>query len=306
MKSLTYLTLALFLTSGPVLASSNRENDDLLYVDRVFGLSHGCFTTVTSTLAPALTAYASGCSCEEREQFLQPLAWYRPTPDELTFLSSLGFEKRHLGAALRFRKFINGDNAPLIQKMLKGTTWRESLELMPATLGLSPDILEEAALIPAFTERLAFLENAPREDAWVYGMLGADCMIDDVLEKQIKARLEKDADYVSALLIRNLMEGSAHTRMRLTGFLLHCVYAHNTTPRYQLLGYGEDAHVVRTLHMKKSIPNFGIFVFDLDRTTLDPGQKKFSTRVSCPNATEPMPIWTYTPSSYLKPIMSGA
>ena len=296
MKFLTYLAVFLLLTNGPIFASSGEEQE-LLLISSVLRLQYPHELYIPRSLAPALQTYASACSPDEREQFVDPLVWYCPTPDELTFLSSLGFRNEHLGAILRFRKFITADNASLYQRVLAHTTWQESQNVMPAALGLSPEALEEAALIPAYKDRLAFLQNAPREDAWVYGMLGSDRAVDSVLEQHVKKRIEASPEYVSALFIRNLNEGSDITRMRLTGLLSQVTNLFDNTQRFQRLDYKTDSNVVRILEKRKCIPPFGLFLVRFE------DENAFGHRRLSPSPGDSMPAWTYTPSAYLAPLM---
>ena len=297
MRFLFIITL-LGLVSPSLMASSGVLSDEDSLTN-VAGILEGCYRPcfVPTSLVPVLAAFVAPANTMQEYQFEDPLKWYQPTPDELTFLSSLNFQPEHLGAALRFRKFITPENAGLFQKVLGDSTWKESQNLMAAALGLSAEVLEEAALISAYQDRCDFLIDTPREDAWVYGMLGSDPYIDTLLQGHIKKRIEASPEYVSALFIRNLKEGSDLTRMRLTGFLLQVVDALKNQQRFQKLGYQTDSNVVRVLEKRKSMPPFGCFFAKYDMSGYP------LVKLIHPNKGAPMPAWTYTPSPFLEPIM---
>lgn len=195
------------------------------------------------------------------------------------------------------RAHLNHHNAGLYQSILKGCDSQGAQRVLPAAMGLTRPQLIEAAKIQDAEDRFNFLTFAPRADAWVYGMLGADPAIDDaIIDHAIRMRIEENPDRMSAFFIRNLKEGADLTRQRITGFLLEASFL---TIRAEHLGYGSASNVMHALKKKHMQRPFGR---SPEKFPFSEASGRITFVESVPNCFDTVPKWTYTPSSYLNPL----
>ncbi|MBA4117718.1 MAG: hypothetical protein C0514_02330 [Candidatus Puniceispirillum sp.] len=314
MKSIFYATSLVlsFLTIAPHIQASNSPLDALdveegtktvrpVGLDVALNVGYGNEINIPSTLVQSLNDFVTSCAGKsEMNQFHSPFMWYRPTPEELTRISDLGFASCHLGAALRMRAHLSCENAPLIQRVLRDSSYAKAQFLLPAAMGLSHTQLEEAANIEDVQERLDFLIQAPRPDTWVYGMLGADPLLDHLaIETSIRTRIANNPDLISSFFVRNLKEGTDLTRQRITGFLLQVTgNVSEGKTRAEHLGYSKVSNVVHALQKKKLKRPFGLF---REAFPFTDGSAGTDLKNHTPDYLDIMPQWTYTPSTYLKP-----
>ncbi|MCA0370081.1 MAG: hypothetical protein LCH26_03150 [Proteobacteria bacterium] len=320
MRTITSFTLATLIACSSVHASNplKRKIDELTSSDSdsdsdcetvrpvsvlvALGQEEGGVPYIPEDLVPHLKAFVSPCNPDtELGQFIEPLRWYRPTPEELTSITAMGFEPRHLGAALRMRAHLTTEKTPLLQGVLKDSSIPQSQRLLPAALGLSNGQLRAAAKIADVEERFKFLTNAPREDAWIFGMLGTDPILDNLaINANMRARVLINPDKMSSFFIRNLREGTNITRMRFTGFLSELTgLITDRLSRANRLGFEDNSHVMETVKKKGLQRPFGISLKDFvmhDGTNIS----RFVTAE--PDYLDEMPVWTYKPSTYLAPI----
>ncbi|MBA4117713.1 MAG: hypothetical protein C0514_02305 [Candidatus Puniceispirillum sp.] len=292
------LTLCTLLAHIPLYASSGV----LDVVEPTSSKPTRSMPAVLSTLPEtmqALHTIKSMCKPEERLQFTASSKWYSPTAANVHTVLSHDFSPSHLGAALRFCASITTENAPFLKAVLKGATWQMSLDLLPASLGLSHEVLQGAAGIEDLSARLTFLKQSPRPDTWVLGMLGSDPLIDSaVLEHHVRERILMNPIGMSAFFVKSLKHGDTLTRMRLTSFLLHTdplsVGAHlsDKKARFEKIGFRQNSRLARTLDAKKVLPPFG---FLLDRSP-DGNVTRITTRY--PDFWAPLPAWTHSPSQH--------
>lgn len=293
MKHIKALALCATLAHIPLYASSGVHD----VVEPASSRATTSAPTI-SWMAP-VQIMKSSCKPEERLQFTASSKWYSPTAANVHTVLSHDFSSSHLGAALRFHASITNENAPFLKAVLEGATWQMSLDLLPASLGLSHEILQEAAGIEDLSARLTFLKQSPRPDAWVLGMLGSDPLIDSaVLEHHVRERILMNPIGMSAFFVKSLKHGDTLTRMRLTSFLLHTdplgvdEYLSDKKARFEKIGFRQKSRLARTLDAKKVLPPFG---FLLDRSR-DGNITRITTRY--PDFWAPLPAWTYTPSQH--------
>ncbi|MBA4117715.1 MAG: hypothetical protein C0514_02315 [Candidatus Puniceispirillum sp.] len=322
MRTLASLTLAILFSCSSLYASNahKRKIDELIGSDSdsdsdsdsetfmpisahvALGQEEGGEPYIPEDLVPHLKTFVSPCDPEkEMDQFIEPLAWYRPTPEELTSITTMGFEPRHLGAALRMRAHLTLENTPLLKGVLKDSDIPQSQRLLPAAMGLSNGQLRAAAKIENIEERLNFLINAQREDAWIFGMLGADPILDNLaINANMRARVLINPDKMSSFFIRNLKEGTNITRMRFTGFLSELTgLITDKLSRANRLGFEDNSHVMETVK-KKGLPRpFSAIFWEM---RLNDGKVMPRITIKKPDYLDPMPLWTYKPSTYLDPI----
>ena len=316
MRTITSFTLAALIACSSVHASNalKRKADELSDSDSdsetvvpisahvALGQEGRGEPYIPEDLVPHLKAFVAPCNPDtELSQFIEPLMWYRPTPEEMTSISAMGFEPRHLGAALRMRAHLTTENTPLLKAVLKDSNIPQSQRLLPAALGLSNGQLRAAAKIANIEERLTFLINAPRDDAWIFGMLGADPILDNLaINANMRARVLINPDKMSAFFIRNLREGTNVTRMRFTGFLSELTgLITDKLSRANRLGFEDNSHVMETVK-KKGLPRpFGTIFWEM---RLNDGKVMPRVTIKKPDYLDEMPVWTYKPSTYLAPI----
>ena len=147
--------------------------------------------------------------------------------------------------------------ASSVKEPLEDTT----LALMAASKGVDPNVLSAAEALP-LDERLTFLQKAPRDESWIYEVLGLDKDLDThLLTHQMRRLLGQDRTRAESYLLQMVLSADTDTKKRVATFLWTQTQnpVLGTCPRYKDLGIIDSSHLMRQVqHMKGLVMPSGI------------------------------------------------
>lgn len=128
-----------------------------------------------------------------------------------------------------------------------------ALALVAASKGLGAAVLCEAEALP-LDERLALLQKTPREERWIYEVLGSDNALDThLLTYQMRLLLGQDRTRAEDLLLQMALSSDPDAKRRVATFLWTQTQnpLFGARPRYKDFGIIDSSPLMRQVqHMK--------------------------------------------------------
>lgn len=136
-----------------------------------------------------------------------------------------------------------------------------ALALVAASKGLGAATLCEAEALP-LDEHLALLQKTPRDERWVYEVLGSDTALDTyLLTYQMRSLLGRDRARAEDLLLQMALSSDPDAKRRVATFLWTQTQdpLFGTCPRYKTLSIIDSSALMRQVqHMKGLVTPSGV------------------------------------------------